>query len=76
MTDMALTIPPSNRRRRIGLKGFLVGLTVALLLVWTGVPLFMAVMWSLGEPGRSVVAACGAAAELFARAVGICLHLF
>ncbi|MEQ1956736.1 ABC transporter permease [Mesorhizobium yinganensis] len=50
MTDMALTIPPPYKRRRIGLKGFLVGLTVALLLVWTAVPLFMAVMWSLVNP--------------------------
>lgn len=50
MTDMALTIPPPRTRRRIGLKGFLVGLTVALLLVWTAVPLFMAVMWSLVNP--------------------------
>ena len=50
MTDMALTIPPPYARRRIGLKGFLVGLTVALLLVWTAVPLFMAVMWSLVNP--------------------------
>ena len=50
MTDMALTIPPPYRRRRIGLKGFFVGLTVALLLVWTAVPLFMAVMWSLVNP--------------------------
>ncbi len=44
MTDMALTIPPPYERRRIGLKGFLVGLTVALLLSWTAVPLFMAVV--------------------------------
>ncbi|MDQ6435343.1 ABC transporter permease subunit [Mesorhizobium sp. LHD-90] len=50
MTDMALAIPPPHIRRRIGLKGFLVGLSVALLLVWTAVPLFMAVMWSLVNP--------------------------
>ena len=48
MSTMALPAPP--RRKRPSLALFLSALTVALLLLWTGVPLLMAVLWSLVDP--------------------------
>ena len=38
------------RRRPVTLQRFLAQLIIALLVLWTGVPLFMAVMWSLVNP--------------------------
>ncbi len=48
MTAAALS--PVARRKRPSLALFLSALTVALLLLWTGVPLLMAVLWSLVDP--------------------------
>lgn len=48
MTAIALAIGP--RRRRLSLPLFLSAITAALLLLWTGVPLVMAVLWSLVDP--------------------------
>ena len=48
MSTMALPSPP--RRKRLPLPAFLSTLMVALLLLWTGVPLLMAVLWSLVDP--------------------------
>ncbi|HNB25759.1 MAG TPA: ABC transporter permease [Alphaproteobacteria bacterium] len=48
MTAAALAAPP--RRRRMSLPLFLSAIVVALLLLWTGVPLIMAVLWSLVDP--------------------------
>ena len=49
MTAAALSLPMA-RPRRLGLTRFLALLIIALLVVWTAVPLFMAVMWSLVNP--------------------------
>jgi putative spermidine/putrescine transport system permease protein len=47
----AAAIPmPAPRRQPATLRRFLVQLSIALLVLWTGVPLFMAVMWSLVNP--------------------------
>ena len=51
MTAVAATLPaPAATRRRLSFSAFLALLVIALLLLWTGVPLFMAVMWSLVDP--------------------------
>lgn len=47
MTMTAETLP---RRTRLKLSHFIGLIIVALLLAWTAVPLFMAVMWSLVDP--------------------------
>jgi putative spermidine/putrescine transport system permease protein len=49
MTAAALSLPMAHPRR-LGLARFLALLIIALLVVWTAVPLFMAVMWSLVNP--------------------------
>jgi putative spermidine/putrescine transport system permease protein len=49
MTAAALSLP-MPRARRLSLRRFLALLVVGLLIVWTAVPLFMAVMWSLVNP--------------------------
>jgi putative spermidine/putrescine transport system permease protein len=49
MTDI-LALPPVQRRRRLAVWQFMGLLILALLIVWTAVPLFMAVMWSLVDP--------------------------
>ena len=49
MTAVALSLPAS-RPRRLTFGRFLALLIIALLVVWTAVPLFMAVMWSLVNP--------------------------
>jgi putative spermidine/putrescine transport system permease protein len=46
----ALTAMPRLSGKRLGLKSFLALLTAALLLLWTAIPLFMALMWSLVNP--------------------------
>src|SRR5262245_48863323 len=48
MSTLAVQAPP--RRKRVTLPLWLSALTVALLLLWTGVPLLMAVLWSLVDP--------------------------
>ena len=48
MTATALT--PARRARRLPLAAFLSALVAALLLLWTGVPLLMAALWSLVDP--------------------------
>lgn len=50
MTADTLWLPPLRRRRRLAVWQFLSLLLLALLIVWTAVPLFMAVMWSLVDP--------------------------
>jgi putative spermidine/putrescine transport system permease protein len=50
MSAAAIAASGPRVRLRVGLGAFLVFLTVALLLLWTAVPLFMAVMWSLVNP--------------------------
>ena len=51
VTAAAATLPaPPATRRRLSFSAFLALLVIALLLLWTGVPLFMAVMWSLADP--------------------------
>jgi putative spermidine/putrescine transport system permease protein len=47
---IAAPLPVRAPRRRPRLRNFLAFLTIALLTVWTAVPLFMAVMWSLVNP--------------------------
>ena len=49
MTAAAIPMP-APRRRPVTLRRFLAQLVIALLVLWTGVPLFMAVMWSLVNP--------------------------
>ncbi|MFO1055507.1 MAG: ABC transporter permease [Dongiaceae bacterium] len=49
MTAVAIALP-SRRRPRLGFWQFLALLVIALLVVWTAVPMFMAVMWSLVDP--------------------------
>ena len=49
MTAAALSLP-MPQARRLSLRRFLALLVVGLLIVWTAVPLFMAVMWSLVNP--------------------------
>jgi putative spermidine/putrescine transport system permease protein len=49
MTAAAIAMP-ARRRRPVTLRRFLAQLIIALLVIWTGVPLFMAVMWSLVNP--------------------------
>ena len=50
MSAAAMTMPAPRRRARPTLRRFLAQLVIALLVLWTGVPLFMAVMWSLVNP--------------------------
>ncbi|MEQ1769282.1 MAG: ABC transporter permease [Devosia sp.] len=50
MTADILSLPPTQRRRRIAVWQFMSLLILALLILWTAVPLFMAVMWSLVDP--------------------------
>jgi putative spermidine/putrescine transport system permease protein len=50
MTAATLTLPTSRVRRRFGFGHFLALIIILLLLIWTIVPLFMAVMWSLVNP--------------------------
>ncbi len=45
-----LELPRPIRRRRLRVWQFMSLLILALLIVWTAVPLFMAVMWSLVDP--------------------------
>jgi putative spermidine/putrescine transport system permease protein len=45
-----LELPRPERRRRLRVWQFMSLLILALLIVWTAVPLFMAVMWSLVDP--------------------------
>lgn len=49
MTAVTLSLPLA-RPRKLTLGRFLALLIIALLIVWTAVPLFMAVMWSLVNP--------------------------
>ncbi len=42
--------PPARPRRRLRVWQFLTLLVIALLVLWTAVPLFMVVMWSLVNP--------------------------
>ena len=44
---MTLAVP---RRQRLSFGRFIALLIIALLVIWTAVPLFMAVMWSLVNP--------------------------
>ena len=50
MTATTLTLPTSHVRGRFGFGQFLALVIILLLLIWTAVPLFMAVMWSLVNP--------------------------
>lgn len=50
MTAAAMELPRTLRRRRLRVWQFMSLLILALLIVWTAVPLFMAVMWSLVDP--------------------------
>jgi putative spermidine/putrescine transport system permease protein len=45
-----LELPRPLRRRRLRVWQFMSLLILALLIVWTAIPLFMAVMWSLVDP--------------------------
>ena len=45
-----IDIAPPPRRKRLRVWQFMSFLILALLIVWTAVPLFMAVMWSLVDP--------------------------
>jgi putative spermidine/putrescine transport system permease protein len=49
MTAAAIALP-APRARRLGFGSFIALLIIALLVIWTAVPLFMAVMWSLVDP--------------------------
>src|SRR5262245_55714491 len=49
MTAVAMTLD-IPRRSRMSFARFIALLIIALLVLWTGVPLFMAVMWSLVNP--------------------------
>jgi putative spermidine/putrescine transport system permease protein len=49
MTAAAIALP-APRIRRLGFGSFIALLIIALLVIWTAVPLFMAVMWSLVDP--------------------------
>ena len=55
MTAAAIDAPIPQRqpRRRLRLSSFIALLIIALLVTWTAVPLFMAVMWSLVNPDDS-----------------------
>ena len=51
MSAVAADFPPvASPRLRISFRRFMALLIIALLAVWTAVPLFMAVMWSLVNP--------------------------
>lgn len=50
MTAIAAPMQAPVRARPLTLRRFLAQLIIALLVLWTGVPLFMAVMWSLVNP--------------------------
>lgn len=50
MTADAIALPRKGERKAMAFGRFIVVLTVAFLLLWTVVPLFMAVMWSLVNP--------------------------
>jgi putative spermidine/putrescine transport system permease protein len=50
MTVATLALPAPRARKRLGLGRFGALLIIALLVIWTAVPLFMAVMWSLVNP--------------------------
>jgi putative spermidine/putrescine transport system permease protein len=50
MTVATLALPAPRARKRLGLGRFVALLIIALLVIWTAVPLFMAVMWSLVNP--------------------------
>jgi putative spermidine/putrescine transport system permease protein len=45
-----IDVAPLARRKRLRVWQFMSLLILALLIVWTAVPLFMAVMWSLVDP--------------------------
>jgi len=47
---MATPISPLPLRRKFRLSSFIALLIIGLLVIWTAVPLFMAVMWSLVNP--------------------------
>lgn len=47
---MTIAVETLPQRRRLKLSHFIGLLIIALLLSWTAVPLFMAVMWSLVDP--------------------------
>ena len=49
MTAVAIAMP-RQRAGRLSLGRFLALLIIALLVIWTAIPLFMAVMWSLVNP--------------------------
>jgi putative spermidine/putrescine transport system permease protein len=48
----SLELPRPLRRRRLRVWQFMSLLILALLIVWTAIPLFMAVMWSLVDPNN------------------------
>ena len=48
--SVTLAMPAPRRRRRPSFRQFIALLIIMLLTVWTAVPLFMAVMWSLVNP--------------------------
>jgi putative spermidine/putrescine transport system permease protein len=50
MSTAVLELPRPLRRRRLRVWQFMSLLILALLIIWTAVPLFMAVMWSLVDP--------------------------
>ncbi len=50
MTAAAMVVPAPRMKSRLGFGRFAVLLVIALLVIWTAVPLFMAVMWSLVNP--------------------------
>jgi putative spermidine/putrescine transport system permease protein len=52
MTSIAIDEQPRRARRRLQVWQFMSLLILALLIVWTAVPLFMAVMWSLVDPNN------------------------
>ena len=52
MTADAMTLDVCRDRQRLSFGRFISLLIIALLVIWTAVPLFMAVMWSLVNPGR------------------------
>jgi putative spermidine/putrescine transport system permease protein len=50
MTAATLALPAPRAKTRLGAGRFVALLIIALLVIWTAVPLFMAVMWSLVNP--------------------------
>jgi putative spermidine/putrescine transport system permease protein len=48
--SVAIAIPAPRQPRRPSFRAFIALIIIALLAVWTAVPLFMAVMWSLVNP--------------------------